>query len=201
MEFLAPVPVLARLALTLAGLGRAVAGRVGVGVMSTAMIVLVWQRVRRVEREIAGLMARFRAGRLRVLVAPRVRRVGLARSVVGSRLPRRFGWLLPLVPAEAAGYAGQVRAVLAEPEMVALLLAAPQARRVLRPLCRMLGIERGVLELGLPEAVVGGVAAAEWPRRRVPVRPAAGGEGAEGLGLGRRRSRRMRIGSFDVMLE
>jgi len=198
MDFSAPLPVLARLALTLAGLGRAVAGRVGVGVMSAAMIVLVWQRVRRVEREIAGLMARFRAGRLRVLVAPRVGRAGLARRVVGSWLPRRFGWLLPLVPAEAAGYAGQVRAVLAEPEMMALLAAAPQARRVLRPLCRMLGIERGVLEPGLAEAVGGGVAAAEQPRMRVRVRPSAG---AEGVGMGRRRSRRMRIGSFDVLLQ
>jgi hypothetical protein len=132
--------------------------------MSAAMIVLVWQRVRRVEREIAGLMARFRAGRLRVLVAPRVRRVGLARSVVGSRLPRRFGWLLPLVPAEAAGYAGQVRAVLAEPEMVALIAAAPQARQVLAPLCRMLGIEREVLA---PRQVVGDAVDVVPPRAGV----------------------------------
>jgi len=55
-------------------------------------------------------------------------------------LPRGFGWLLPLVPQEAAGFASQLRVVLAEAEMVALLQASPQARRELRPLCRMLGI-------------------------------------------------------------
>ncbi|MBV8524819.1 MAG: hypothetical protein JOY71_22335 [Acetobacteraceae bacterium] len=40
-----------------------------------------------------------------------------------------------------AAYAGQVRRLLADPEMAALLAGSPQAGHILRPLCRMLGIQ------------------------------------------------------------
>jgi hypothetical protein len=43
------------------------------------------------------------------------------------------------VPGTAV-YAGQVQTFLADPEAAALLEAAPQAGRILRPLCRMLAI-------------------------------------------------------------
>jgi hypothetical protein len=86
-------------------------------------------------------------------------------------LPVRFGWLLPLVPADAACFGGQIAAVLAEPEMVALLEASPQARRVLRPLCRMLAVEMR------PEAPrarkPAGAAVALSPGKRAAVQPAA----------------------------
>jgi hypothetical protein len=39
--------------------------------------------------------------------------------------------------------------VLETPEMVELLKAAPQAARVLRPLCRMLAIEPSILRPGV----------------------------------------------------
>jgi len=68
-------------------------------------------------------------------------------------LPRRFGWLLPLVPCEAANRASQLRHLLGEPEMQALLGASPQARRVLAPLCRMLGIEAALLTGGVARVV------------------------------------------------
>ena len=55
-------------------------------------------------------------------------------------LPRRFGWLVVAGKHEAACYGSQLQTVLNEPEMVALLAASPQARRVLRPLCRALAI-------------------------------------------------------------
>jgi hypothetical protein len=122
--------------------------------------------VRRVEWQVLGLLARFRAGRLWVLTAPRMGGGG-RRGGGSSGLPRGFGWLLPLVPQEAACFAGQMRGVLAEPEMVALLAAAPQARRVLRPLCRMLGIEASVL-------APGGVTGPE-PEPGAAVRPVSGG--------------------------
>ena len=146
-----------RFALTLDGLCRAVAARVSAGVMSAMMILLVWRRVRRIEGQIQRLLVRFRLGRS--LVQPAVcRRVGAGGRVGrAAGLPMRFGWLLPLVPHEAACFAGQVRTLLAEDEMVALLAAAPQARRVLAPLCRMLGIEAEVLS---PEGRAGSVDAA-----------------------------------------
>ena len=187
-----------RMALTLDGLGRAVAGRVLEAVMTAAMIVLVWQRVRRVERQMRGMLARFRTGRLRVVASPRVGGRGGCAGARGGRLPLRFGWLLPLVPGEAACFAGQLQAVLAEPEMVALMAAAPQARRVMRPVLRMLGIAVVVLPGGVARPAEAGCASA--PRAAGRVRRGVGGGGVVFGRVGRGR-RRMRIGSFDVMLE
>jgi hypothetical protein len=86
-------------------------------------------------------------------------------------LPRRFGWLCPLVPGEAACFAGQMRVLLAEPEMQTLLAACPQAVRVLRPLCVMLGIERmdhvpGFAAAVAAKAALPKVARARRARRR-----------------------------------
>jgi len=55
------------------------------------------------------------------------------------------------VPHQAAGFASQLRHMLGEPEMIALLQASAQARRVLTPLCRMLGIEAELLQAPGPE--------------------------------------------------
>jgi hypothetical protein len=59
-----------------------------------------------------------------------------------SPLPTKFGWLLPLVP-EAVQYRGQLeRLLLRNPEMAALIAAAPAPMaRILRPLCWMLRLE------------------------------------------------------------
>ncbi len=108
--------------------------------MAEWMILLVWQRLRRVERQILGMLARFQSGRLKMCSEVRLPRVSVRRPGAGLALPRRFGWLLPLVPHQAANFAGQIGTLLAEPEMAALLAAAPQARRVLGPVCRMLGV-------------------------------------------------------------
>ena len=61
----------------------------------------------------------------------------------GLRLPRDFGWLLRLTPGDhwVRGYRGYIEQWLADPELLAMLEAAPrQAGRILRPLCRILGI-------------------------------------------------------------
>ena len=61
-------------------------------------------------------------------------------SLPSNPLPQKFGWLLKLVP-EAVGYRSQLENLLRDPEMAALLAAAPTAmRRPLRSLCRMLGL-------------------------------------------------------------
>jgi hypothetical protein len=54
-------------------------------------------------------------------------------------LPSAFGWIVKYVPG-AALYRDQLRELLADPEMIAFLTAAPQAGRLLRPLCRTLGV-------------------------------------------------------------
>jgi hypothetical protein len=145
--------------------------------LAGALILLICQRVRRVEGRIVRMLARFQAGRLRVSATTRVGGGSLAGTrVVGgaAQLPRGFAWLLPLVPCAAANYAAQLRITLATPEMVALLAAAPQARRVLGPLCRMLGIEASVLGAavaGPADGVVSDGVKAVTPRERtMPVR-------------------------------
>ena len=177
MNVLSIPPLSERLALILDGLCRAVAARVLGGGLEGALIVLIWGRVRRAEGRLLGLLARFRAGRVLVRVSPTLRVAGGVRGLGAVRLPRRFGWLLPLVPQHAAGFASQLRAVLDDAEMRALLAAVPQARRVLAPVCRMLGIEAEVLAVVEPGVV-----------RAVRVRPEPGSDAlplAEVSGLGR----------------
>ena len=155
-----PLTVADRFVLALEGLYRAVAARssisvlVGRGteVLAGALITLICNRIRRVEGRVARMLVRFQAGTLRVCTAQRggdgsgVPRAPVTRVVrPENRLPRSFAWLLPLVPCEAANFAWQLRLTLATPEMMALLAAAPQAIRVLAPVCRMLGIEAEVL--------------------------------------------------------
>ena len=162
MNISLPLTLAARLALILDGLARAVAARSARGpswlgaheALADALIILIWERVKRTERRVLGLLARFQAGRLRVAAeGPQVTRSGAGGGRVEGRpggrapvcVPRHFGWVLALVPCQAAGFAAQLRLALAEPEMVALLRASAQARRVLAPLCRMIGIEAELL--------------------------------------------------------
>jgi len=101
------------------------------------------------------LVARLAAGTLPAErpAAPRPLRTRPARVAPADalRLPRGYYWLIRLLPYEAAGYGSQLQALLAEPEMAALLAAAPQAGRILRPLCRLLAITPEGL-LALPSA-------------------------------------------------
>ena len=58
-------------------------------------------------------------------------------------LPRDFGWLLRLTPGDhwVRGYRGYIEQWLSDPELLAVLEAASrQAGRILRPICRILGI-------------------------------------------------------------
>jgi hypothetical protein len=155
-----------RFALTTSALCRAVAACLGRGLMNAAMIVLVWQRVRRAEGLFLALVERVRSGRFRGgWVRSGVAASGRSRETAGlhrGRLPLRFCWLMGVMPYEAAGYAGQMRTVLAEPEMAALLRDVPQARRILGPVCRMLGVEiPGPRPLPRAEATVADGAAAD----------------------------------------
>jgi hypothetical protein len=55
-------------------------------------------------------------------------------------IPTTPAWLIAALRHEAAAYASQLAHLLAEPGISELLDAAPAAKRLLRPLCRMLGI-------------------------------------------------------------
>ena len=61
----------------------------------------------------------------------------------------------------------QLQTVLQRPEMVELLKAAPQAARILAPICRMLAIDTAVLRPGEPP-VVPKVREVKAPRVKAP---------------------------------
>jgi hypothetical protein len=105
----------------------------------TVLLVAVWGRIGRISARLERLVALWRAG---MLPKPRVRRgqvAGTAPRVVVSGLPRIPGWLLVAVR-EAAPIGAGLESMLSEAECAAFLEAAPQARRLLRPLCRMLAV-------------------------------------------------------------
>jgi len=102
--------------------------------------VLLHGRIGKVVGQIERMLTRFRAGKLRQVMQQQVSSSRQRRRAWGV-LPRKFGWLILAGKHQAAGYGSQLQAVLNEPEMVALLAASAQARRVLRPLCRALAVE------------------------------------------------------------
>jgi len=129
--------------------------------------VVVYRRISRTLGRIERMLVRFREGRL-WRVTRRDAVVGTRGRVAGRgpALPRRFGWLVVAGGYQAAGFGCQLQAVLITPEMSALLAASPQARRILRPLCRALAVE-------VPEVSQASrpVAAGERPKRVRKPRP------------------------------
>ncbi len=100
-----------------------------------------------VARRFASLAARLAAGPLRHRPPrPRPPRHDAAaeRPAAKPRVPVRFGWLIEWLGYHAVGRGSQLRHVLAnDAEMAAIMAASPQAGRILRPLCRMLGLAPG----------------------------------------------------------
>ena len=122
------------------GLCRAVARSGAAGLLGGPLALLIWSRLRRLAAQVAALAARIDAGRHRRYPSRRPARPAPRRRAPRV-LPHSRAWLLRLVP-EAASGGSQLRHLLAEPEMAALLEAAPQMRRLLRPLCHMRGCVR-----------------------------------------------------------
>ena len=104
----------------------------------TVLLVAVWGRIARMRTRLERLIARWRAG---IVQAPRKSRADEARASVRARaaFPTAPAWLLVQVQA-AASYRAQLEHLLSQAECAEFLAAVPQAGRILRPLCRMLGI-------------------------------------------------------------
>jgi hypothetical protein len=109
----------------------------------TPLMVLVWGRLRRMSRRFAALAARMEAGRLKP-PRPAVQNPDPGKTrpprppPPWPPVPGTPGWLLHYVQLEAAATANLIRHMLEhDPEMRALLEAAPQLGRILRPLLRM----------------------------------------------------------------
>ncbi len=117
-------------------------------------------RLARLASRFETLFNRWRSNTLPKPRPPRSRAAARAETPVQApppALPRAQGWVNRRIP-EAAPPAGQFDALLHDPQTRAFVQAAPQAGRLLRPLCRALGIKQpGWLRL---------------PKPRCPPRPA-----------------------------
>ena len=129
------------------------------GRISTAVMFLVARRMETMRRRILRMLEQMQAGTLVVRRAPAVR-VREVRPPVEGEVARRVSapvvwprgamWLVRSEGYPAAGMGLQFAHLLGHPEMQALLLAAPQAARLLRPMCRMLGVATSLLDPRLP---------------------------------------------------
>ncbi len=129
----------ARLRMILAGL-RSLMGYWG---LEGQLTILLYNRTGRIFARLERMLVRFRAGKLRIGTRrDGVVRRGGATAGRGPGLPRKFGWIVGPGGYRAMGYRSQLVYLLTtEPEMVAMLNSYPQARRVLRPLLRALGVD------------------------------------------------------------
>jgi len=107
-------------------------------------------RLQRLGNRFFSLLDRYRAGELRVPepAAPRPAAAVAADGVPrarwapdpDSRLPQVFAWLRRLLPESAVWPATALGYALQDPEVENLVAVAPQAGRILRSYCHMLGV-------------------------------------------------------------
>jgi hypothetical protein len=150
METHAPNPTYAaeRFTAIIEELCRALTKHARTRFISEPMLLLIWNRIMRLARHLASLAERVRTGRLSDPAPARSR--GASPPSAGAPeqpyvdpsevLPRHFRWLVNMIPeTEAVGV--DLCWLLQRLEMEELIFAAPQVGRILRPLCRMLGVE------------------------------------------------------------
>jgi hypothetical protein len=129
-----------RFAAILLCLSLAVGKRTGWGLHGW-VIALITDRLRGIKQRFARISTLIREGRYilrRRATGPRPKTA--ARPPGPNKLPRKFGWLVPLIP-EATCYGSQLEHLFRDPEMAAIMEAAPVSLgRPLRSLCRMLGV-------------------------------------------------------------
>jgi hypothetical protein len=141
-----PPSIAARLALIVEGVCRAVAARGhargSAPPVAGPFVILIWGWLRRLAARFAAIAAR--AGR--PARTPSAATTAAAARPRKPRLPEGVAWLLRLVP-EASAQAAQLQHLLSDPALAPLLAAQPGLGRVLRPLCRALGVEPGPARL------------------------------------------------------
>jgi hypothetical protein len=161
-----PVTLVEHFAVIMGNLLWALGWRHKPGLNKVFLGVIEW-RIRRLKGQIEKLLAKAEAGTLLTRSPadpekprkPRVLRPISERPAPNVHpfakdwpLPRRFGWLIPLVPAWAAGSAGHLTIQLKDPKLAALVFAHPVLAARFRPLCWMLGVDRDLLPPVRPRA-------------------------------------------------
>ena len=133
----------------LTGMRTALAPHVDRDPARTPVLLLAWTRIGRAAARLQSLFARWKAN---TLPAPRPSRAGQPRQPRPKPyFPAGRAWLAGQTDHHVRGRASQLQHLLAHPDMPAFLAAAPQAGRILRPLCHMLGITMPAI-LHLPPA-------------------------------------------------
>ncbi len=123
-----------RFAAIMAGLAALIARRFLKMPHLSGFTLLLWGRLSRAVR-------RFHRALTGPVTLPAARAARPARTrVQGLALPAGRGWIVRELGWEAAGYMVQLEALLREAASRATLRDAPGAGRVLRPICRMLGV-------------------------------------------------------------
>jgi hypothetical protein len=115
----------------------------------TVLLVALWGKIGRVATRLERLVALWRAGKLPPARAPRGAALpgGAGRPAGKVRFPRSAGWLRRRLGYEVGICGAGLANLLTQAECAEFLAACPQARRLLRPLLRMLTFDP------LPEAV------------------------------------------------
>ena len=132
-----------RLGVILAALAALIARRFLREPKFAALIVPLWSRLTRTARRFERLMARLAAGTPTKPRQPGARpsaSPGPSGPRKANPLPSGRFWLIRALGPEAAAYARQLETLLAEPAAAELLAVAPAARRIIRPLTRLLAI-------------------------------------------------------------
>ena len=114
--------------------------------MPGPQVIGIWDRLTRILTRFAAILARPIRPRS---IAPRalpprpptMRQPTQPRPFKSCRLPTGYGWLLRRIPA-ASPFAAELQSLIGDPQMAALLQANPGMARLLRPLCRMLGVQQ-----------------------------------------------------------
>ena len=141
-----------RFGLIMAGLAGLIAARMLRMPAYAGLIVTLWHRLQRAARRFERVVSRpavvvtREAGPVAVRVA-RERKPQV-------RLPQGHGWLVRVLGWEAAGYMSQLEALLATPGMDGLRASRPALGRILRPVCRMLGVGAKVVRKARPRVKV-----------------------------------------------
>jgi len=130
-----------RLGLTLFGLAALVARAFLRHPRCFGLIVPLYGQLQRAVRRFERAVTRPVAMRPTAPVRAAVRAAVVADTARARvRLPQGKAWLVRELGWEAVGYGLQLEHLLTDPAMQAALAAVPAVRRILRPICRMLGV-------------------------------------------------------------
>ena len=122
----------------LTGMRAALAPHVNRDRTRTAILLCAWTRIGRAASRFQALFTRWQSN---TLPTPRPTRAACpAGAQQKPYFPAGRAWLAGTTDHHVRGHASQLQHLLDHHDMPAFLAAAPQAGRILRPLCHMLGI-------------------------------------------------------------